>query len=45
MATTNIANVSNRPPCPISPNITPNLKGNIAMQNSPGLTSLYLGIP
>ena len=33
------------PPCPISPNMTPNRKGNMTMVNIPGLTSLYLGIP
>lgn len=31
--------VNKRPPCPISPNIIPNLIGNIAQQKIPGLIS------
>ena len=33
------------PPCPISPNITPNINGNVIIVNKPGFTSLYLGTP
>jgi len=33
------------PPWPISPNMTPNLNGNIPHAKSPGFISLYLGIP
>ncbi len=32
-------------PCPMSPNITPNKKGNVIFVNSAGLISLYLGTP
>ncbi len=32
-------------PCPISPNIIPNKKGNVIIVNNPGLISLYFGIP
>ena len=36
---------NNSPPCKISPNITPNKKGNVTQVKSPGLNSIYLGIP
>lgn len=32
-------------PCPISPNIRPNKKGKETTVKSPGLHSLYRGIP
>ena len=38
-------NSNNRPPWPISPNMTPNRKGKKAIANNPGLISPYLGIP
>ena len=36
---------NNKLPCPISPNITPNKKGNVTIVKRPGFASLYLGIP
>jgi len=40
-----IPNNIKRPPCPISPNITPNKKGKVIKLNKEGLISLYLGTP
>jgi hypothetical protein len=38
-------NNNRRPPCPISPNITPNKNGKKGIANRPGFISPYLGIP
>lgn len=40
-----MANANKIPPCPISPNITPNKNGKTGIANNPGFTSPYLGVP
>jgi hypothetical protein len=40
-----IAKAKTAPPCPISPNMTPKRKGNIAIAKRAGFISSYRGIP
>jgi hypothetical protein len=40
-----MAKANKIPPCPISPNITPNKNGNTGIAKSPGFTSPYRGVP
>ncbi len=34
-----------KPPCPISPNMTPKRNGKVTIANTAGFTSLYMGNP